>query len=72
MHAKGRPLWEFKEFGHRLYCIRIVDFQGSVKIVLLNGWKKDKAGKASEEKTEIEKGRRLLAEYEQSNKEKLP
>jgi hypothetical protein len=65
LHGKGRPLWEFKEFGHRLYCLRIVENQGSIRVVLLSGWKKDKEGKgANEEKHEIEKAQRLLEEYE--------
>jgi hypothetical protein len=58
----GKPLWEFKEHDHRLYCLRVVD--GTVvEIVLFNGWIKDKDGKSQEEAREITKAQNLLSEY---------
>lgn len=60
--GKGKPLWEFKEFDHRLYCVRIVT--GSiVDIVLLNGWSKDKGGKGKEEPEHIDRAILLYEEY---------
>lgn len=66
LRGNGKPLWEFKQHAHRLYCLRIVtNSAGSVKIILLSGWKKDKAGKGrNEEGEEIKKAQRLREEYE--------
>ena len=65
LSGNGKPLWEFKEGDHRLYCARKQD-PGTkfVRVVLLNGWVKDKAGKAKEEAREIEKAKDLLGEWE--------
>lgn len=65
LHGDGKPLWEFKEHGHRLYCLRIVsDAAGSVVVILLSGWKKDKDGKGkNEEREEIKRAQRLREEY---------
>jgi hypothetical protein len=64
LHGEGKPLWEFKEHGHRLYCIRMEEAPGSVTIVLLNGWKKDKVGKGTnEEREKIKSAQRLREEY---------
>jgi hypothetical protein len=62
LHGKGKPLWEFKEFDHRIYCNRSVVEQTKVEIVLLSGWVKDKAGKTGKEDREIEKALGLLGE----------
>jgi len=60
--VKVKPIWEFKEHDHRLYCGRIV--QGtSVEIILLNGWVKDKKGRSAQEDNEIEKAKNLFDEY---------
>jgi hypothetical protein len=43
LHGAGKPLWEFKEHDHRLYCSRQVAKDAkNVKVVLLYGWTKDK------------------------------
>jgi len=53
--------------GHRFYCLRTVTDSGSVTIILLNGWKKEKPGKGrNEERQEIKRAQRLRAEYEQA------
>ncbi len=58
----GRPLWEFKEFDHRLYCYR--ECTGEVvKVILLSGWEKQKKGKTREEDSQIATAKRLLQEY---------
>jgi hypothetical protein len=64
LKQQGRPLWEFKEHDHRLYCIREVN--GKIaSVVLLNGWVKDKAGKANtQEAREIAKAKSLYEEYQ--------
>ena len=58
----GKPLWEFKEFSYRLYCIRIVD-GNRADVILLNGWSKDKEGQSKEEDRQIETALSLLEEY---------
>ena len=67
LHKAGKPLWEFKEFDHRLYCARIPRENGAMDIVLFNGWKKDKKGRTDREDREIERAitlhREFLAEY---------
>ena len=60
----GAPLWEFKPFDHRMYCARTDFSNGSVQAILLDGWVKDKEGKAKEEKIRIEVAKNL-------NKERL-
>lgn len=62
LHGAGKPLWEFKEHDHRLYCLREVD-GARVEIVLFNGWIKDKSGKVQEETREIARAQTFLGEY---------
>jgi hypothetical protein len=59
----GKPLWEFKEFDHRLYCFRLQTSATLVDVVLLNGWTKDKAGRSKEEDHKIKSAQTLLAEF---------
>jgi len=62
LHDKGKPLWEFKEGDHRLYCARLV--KGSKLIVaLFNGWIKDRRGRTEKEAREIDKAVGLYAEF---------
>jgi hypothetical protein len=63
LRDKGKPLWEFKEHDHRLYCLRIAK-QESVLAVLFSGWIKDKKGKGREEAREIEKAKSLYEEFQ--------
>jgi hypothetical protein len=66
----GKPLWEFKEFDHRLYCYR--ECAGDyVRVILLSGWEKQKKCKTREENSHIETAKRHLEEY-LSTKEKKP
>ncbi len=58
----GKPLWEFKEFDHRLYCFRKQD-GNKVDVILLDGWVKDKEGKTKKEDQRIEAAQGLLAEF---------
>ena len=59
---KTKPLWEFKEHDHRIYCYS--NQQGNrVDIVLFNGWVKDKSGKTGKEEREIGTAFALFAEY---------
>ena len=63
LHGKGKPLWEFKEHDHRLYCFRrVVAKNTALVVVLLYGWVKDKGGKTEREKREIEKALELYEE----------
>jgi hypothetical protein len=65
LHDRGKPLWEFKEHGARLYCSRgVAKDSKHVRIVLLHGWTKDKAGRSQRENREIEKALNLLREFE--------
>jgi hypothetical protein len=59
----GKPLWEFKEFDHRVYSLRTVIDQERVEVVLFNGWVKDKRGKSDEETRRIEEAKGYYAEY---------
>lgn len=63
LRAKGKPLWEFKEHDHRLYCARFSRRDGRVDIILFNGWTKDKQGKTEREDREIEKAQSLYTEF---------
>jgi hypothetical protein len=63
LHGSGKPLWEFKEHDHRLYCARFPRAGGKVDVILYNGWKKDKEGKNRQEVREIEKAVDLHAEF---------
>ena len=62
LSGKGKPLWEFKEFDHRLYCFRKV-VGTMIVVVLFSGWVKDKEGKTEKETREIEKAQDLYAEF---------
>jgi hypothetical protein len=63
LHKMGKPLWEFKEFDHRLYCLRRSGKGGVVTVVLFNGWVKDKRGKTDREDREIERALDLYNEF---------
>lgn len=60
---KGKPLWEFKEFDHRVYCCRICTGE-KVECILLFGWTKQKSGKSREEDAAIASAKRLYDEYQ--------
>jgi hypothetical protein len=60
--GNGKPLWEFKEHDHRLYCFRRVEGQ-RVAIVLLDGWIKDKEGRSKQETHRIQAALGLLIEF---------
>jgi len=66
LHGDGKPLWEFKEHDHRLYCIRFVETGDRADVVLLNGWIKDKEGKTKRENSQIATAKTLYAEYQPS------
>jgi hypothetical protein len=59
----GKPLWEFKEHDHRLYCFRKVEPPNSVIIVLFCGWIKQKAGKTDRENREIQHAQLIYSEF---------
>jgi hypothetical protein len=61
----GKPLWEFKEHDHRLYCSRKEGLRDSrtVTVVLFNGWVKDKDGRTQKEDREIDKALTLHREF---------
>ncbi len=61
--GKGKPLWEFKEHDHRLYCFRRVLRANLILVVLFSGWVKDKEGKTDKENREIEKALDLYMEF---------
>lgn len=63
LHDKGKPLWGLKEHDHRLYCARLPRAEGSMDIVLFNGWIKDKKGRSDREDREIEKAISLYNEF---------
>lgn len=62
LHGAGRPLWEFKQFDHRLYCDRRATGQFIV-VVLFNGWVKQKRGRTDVENREIERALGLYQEF---------
>ncbi len=62
LRGAGKPLWEFKEFDHRLYCHRHVQ-NDTVLVVLFNGWIKDKKGRTDREDREIQRAISLYAEF---------
>jgi len=62
LRGHGKPLWEFKEHDHRLYCHRH-PIRNYVQIVLFNGWVKDKKGPTDQEDREVEKAKRYYAEF---------
>jgi hypothetical protein len=56
--GRGKGVWEWKQFDHRLYAFRGPDYGEAARVVLLNGWVKDKAaplGGGVEENRQIEK-----------------
>ena len=61
--GKGKPLWEFKEHGDRIYCERLEINGNQVLITLFNGWSKDKEGKTKREDAEILKAQTLYREF---------
>ncbi len=62
--GNGKPLWEFKEFDHRLYCFRRPDASNvGVDVVLLDGWVKDKQGRNKQEISKVASAQSLLAEF---------
>ena len=60
----GKPLWEFKEFDHRLYCRRTVVPPRSITVVLLSGWIKQKKGKSKHEDREVKRAQDLYVELQ--------
>jgi hypothetical protein len=71
LHGAGKPLWEFKEFDFRLYCVRTVtgDF---VWVGRRSGWEKQKRGKSREEAAEIERAQRLYGELKADTQVEIP
>jgi hypothetical protein len=66
LHGSGKPIWEFKEHDHRLYCVRQV-VQQFVTVILLNGWVKQKKGRTEHEDREIERALCLYSEFLQES-----
>jgi hypothetical protein len=62
LSGKGKPLWEFKEHGDRIYCERLTVGR-NVLITLFNGWSKDKEGRTNREDMEILKAQNLCLEF---------
>jgi hypothetical protein len=63
LRGYGKPLWEFKEFDHRLYCYRKVIPPSAVFLVLLSGWVKQKTGKTEKEQREIKRAMDLYEDF---------
>jgi hypothetical protein len=63
LHGAGKPLWEFKQFDHRLYCYRHQDRNNVLLVVLLSGWVKQKKGKTDIENREIARALSLYGEF---------
>ena len=61
LKGHDKPLWEFKEHDHRLYCIRFVK-GNSVEVILFCGWYKN-TGTAKEESRFIQRAHLLHQEY---------
>ena len=63
LKGDGKPLWEFKEHDHRIYCYRrrINGIGEKMEFILLCGWVKDKK-RGREEDREIQSAKRLLDE----------
>lgn len=59
----GKPLWEFKEHDHRIFCRRAEEGR-FVRILLLHGWIKDKNGRTAHEQREVQHALMLLHEFE--------
>ena len=62
LHGHGKPLWEFKEHDHRLYCSRQL-YGNYLVVVLLSGWVKDKKGRTDKENREIQKALDVYSEF---------
>ncbi len=70
LHDDAKPLWEFKEHAPHIYAAREIftlgegDAKKQIAVaVLLNGWKKEKNGKAREETARIATAMTLYREY---------
>jgi hypothetical protein len=63
LKGEGKPLWEFKEHDHRLYCFRRILRANMILVVLFSGWVKDKEGKTERENREIRKALDLYVEF---------
>ena len=63
LHNQGKPLWEFKEHDHRLYCVRIPKQATTLEIVLFSGWVKQKSGKTGKEDRAIEHAKTVYEEF---------
>lgn len=62
LSKSGKPLWEFKEHAHRLYCVRTVR-GNAIEVILLHGWIKEKEGQSKEEDRHIATAIALYEEY---------
>jgi hypothetical protein len=63
LSGRGRPLWEFKEHDHRLYCFRKVAQQNALILVLFSGWVKQKSGRSRKEDREIALALEVYTEF---------
>jgi hypothetical protein len=63
LRGQGKPLWEFKEHDHRIYCFRRVVPPNKVDIILFSGWIKQKSGKTNKEGREIERAQLIMEEF---------
>lgn len=63
LHKDGKPLWEFKEHDHRLYCLRTVEPPNVIVVVLFSGWVKQKVGQTDKEDREIERAKFIYEEF---------
>lgn len=62
LKGEARPLWEFKEEDQRIHCSR--EQQGAaVRVILLNGFVKDRGQGKKHEAQAIETGLGLYREY---------
>jgi len=62
LRGAGKPLWEFKEHDHRLYCFRKV-LTNAILLVLLSGWIKQKTGRTNKEDREVEHAMGIYNEF---------
>jgi len=67
LSGEGKPLWEFKEHDHRLYCFRKITglTTKTISVVLFGGWIKDKRGKTEEEKQKVRTAISIYKEFSQ-------
>jgi hypothetical protein len=63
LNEQGKPLWEFKEHDHRLYCVRKIIPPNNISIILLSGWIKQKSGKTDKESREIQHAQMIYNEF---------